>query len=662
MKHRSLLFLSLLTLIFLAFTSPLGQAAAQEATATPSEVPLATETPAPTETPVPSNTPAPTETPYPTATFTPEPTNTPISTNTPSPTPSSTPLPSPYITQGSVPELIGVGGGFYQLRYDFFYFSSPSSFSYSLPTGMEQTSLLNTSTTCNGTWSAPHGGTVFSLTNFTTTSPSGCKVLVLVHHLQPGVYQLPALTVTQGGTPVASSPGGGIVKAFLPATLTVHANPTSVTIGQMIDVIYIIRNPNTFSSMTVMAETDKLGGFSYVSQTPVTSCSYSHIDQFDGGQFLQGLVIPPSSSCHVTYKQIANTAGSWLHDSTRVYPNYPNWLSITYASFYPTVVVSVPTATSTPTETLTPTATATPTNTATSTNTPTETAIPTATDTPTETATPTSTYTPTATDTPTEIPTSTPTETPTNTPTAIGPLTATTKFSIGLFSGPGNGSCYSYIGGLSNGETVTLLGRALRVCPASTTEYSYYVRRSTGEEGWAYGPNLNLPAGVETLPNLTPPATNTPTPSPTIALTATATDVPTETHTPTPTSVIPTDVPTATATATPTLVPTATYTPTLTPTAGGLTATTKFTGVMFSGPGNISCYSNVGSFPGNETVTLLGRALRVCPASATAYSYYVRRANGAQGWIAGTTLNLPAGVETLPNLSAPATNTPTPTP
>jgi hypothetical protein len=90
-----------------------------------------------------------------------------------------------------------------------------------------------------------------------------------------------------------------------------------------------------------------------------------------------------------------------------------------------------------------------------------------------------------------------------------------------------------------------------------------------------------------------------------------------------------------------------------------LTATTKYSAALFSGPGNISCYSNIGGAPGNTTLTLLARTMAVC-GSVGSYYYYVRLPSGAQGWMPATVLNLPPGVETLPPMSPPATNTPTP--
>jgi hypothetical protein len=631
----------LLTLLFLVFSNPVGYATAQE------------ETPAPTETPVPTDPPPPTETPLPPPTETPLPTNTPspVPTNTASPTatytPSATPLPPPYITQGTLPDRVGVPNSHYSLHYQFYYFTSPSSFTYTLPTGMQIENLpeLNPQTTCNGSFSAPGGGTTFSLTDFTTTSNSGCMVALSVHHVQPGIYEMPALVVTQSGNTYSSGPGD-TVRAYLLPTLTVTANDTQVLKGQMVEFTYTVYNPNSFDAIDVMLQTDLVTGFSYVSPTPLTNCTYSQIVQFPSGQEVRNLIVPALGTCILTYQQIAGVQGTWPHAPSRVHAFYGTGVGTAGAPSYPTIVVTLPTAT--PSATFTPTdiATETPTFTATPTDLPTETPTntPTATFTSTPTETPTSTHTATPTNTPTDVPTSTP----------VGPLTATTKFTGALFSGPGNGSCYSSLGGFPANETVTLLGRALRVCPASTTLYSYYVRRPNGAEGWIAGTTLNLPPGVESLPNVSAPATNTPVPTATQPLPPTATLIPSPTNVPTESP-----LPTATFTPSPTLTPTMTYTPTIAPTAGGLTATTKFTGALFSGPGNGSCYSSLGGFPGNETVTLLGRAQRVCPAS-TAYSYYVRRPNGAEGWIAGTTLNLPAGVESLPNMSAPATNTPTP--
>jgi hypothetical protein len=133
------------------------------------------------------------------------------------------------------------------------------------------------------------------------------------------------------------------------------------------------------------------------------------------------------------------------------------------------------------------------------------------------------------------------------------PLTATAKWGIALFSGPGNITCYSNIGFVAAGEEVVLLARAMQVCPSTFPDYWYLVRRSNGAEGWVRGSQLNLPNGVETLPTLTPPATITPTPTRTPGPTRTPTRTPTITRTPTATR---TNTPTWTP-----VPPTATWTP-----------------------------------------------------------------------------------------------------
>ncbi|MBZ0281796.1 MAG: hypothetical protein K8L97_13740 [Anaerolineae bacterium] len=366
----------------------------------------------------------------------------------------------------------------------------------------------------------------------------------------------------------------------------------------------------------------------------------------------------------------------------------------------PTYTPSI-TMTKTPTKTPTPTMSATytplpPTATSTSTNTPTPTETATYTPSPTETPT----NTPTFTSSPTETPTNTPTITPTASPT---PLTAITASTGGMFSGPGNIYCYNYIGGVAEAETVVLLGRAENQCGPYYVEWFYLVRRSTGEEGWVMEHVLDLPTGYETLPVLMPPATHTPTttptvtatftPSPTATLTptntptstptdtATYTPTPTETSTftPSPTATLtptntptntftPTNTPTNTATFTPSPTNTATYTPsptdtpTNTPTATPepLTATTIYTAGLFNGPGNIYCYNHIGGLSKNETVILLGRAENQCGPYYVEWFYLVRRSNGEEGWVMEHILTLPTGIETLPVLTPPATNTPNP--
>jgi hypothetical protein len=183
-------------------------------------------------------------------------------------------------------------------------------------------------------------------------------------------------------------------------------------------------------------------------------------------------------------------------------------------------------------------------------------------------------------------------------------LTATTKYTTALFSGPGNISCYNSLVGLPAGETLTLIGRAPGVCAPYPGHQYFYVRRANGTEGWAYDSTLNLPPGANDLPVLPPPPTNTPVPA--------------------------------------------------------LTATTKYTTALFSGPGNITCYSNIAPLAGGETLTLLGRAPGVCAPYPGQYYYYARRANGTEGWAYGPVLNLPPGAQNLPLMTPPPTNTPTP--
>jgi len=348
--------------------------------------------------------------------------------------------------------------------------------------------------------------------------------------------------------------------------------------------------------------------------------------------------------------------------ASQLYPAVPTQPTVT---FTPT-----PTASRTPTPgpspTRTPTRTPGPTNTPAPTKTPTKTPTPlppTATSTPTVTLTftpsPSATYTPeptstpTNTSTPTDVPTEMPTETPTNTPepptstpTPAGLITITLSTG-GLFSGPGNIYCYNFIGGVAEAETVVVLGRAENQCGPYYVEWYYLVRRSTGEEGWVMEHVLNLPTGYETLPILTPPATNTPTSTSTLAAT----------YTSTPTA-------TLTTTAIPTNTPEPTSTPTNTPTASPepFTTTTVSTGGMFSGPGNIYCYNYIGGVAEAETVVLLGRAENQCGPYYVEWYYLIRRSNGEQGWVMEHVLNLPTGYETLPILTPPATHTPTSTP
>jgi hypothetical protein len=736
-------------------------------TETPTDIPP-TSTPFPTATSTPTVTRTPTKYPTPTPSRTPTrvPSSTPGPTNTPRPTFTRTPTLAPAsVTLHDLPGIVGVPDSHYQFSFRFSYIYPPASFTYTLPVGMALSSQLPTTKTCNGTLSAPVGSQTISLTNFYTIGATPCEVVIGVHHYQPGVYNLPALVVTRSSSTVAVSPTG-TVKAFLPPTFTITASQSSVAVGDVVDLVYTVGNPNSFEPLLVTMQADLLDGFTYVSQTPDTACTYTSLDQYPSQQVVYGLSVPASGSCTLTYQQQAVTVGTWQHDASQVGFNPPASPVFVSAPSYPSVEVVAASVTLTPSDT--------------------------------------------PTDEPTATPTDVPTDEPTATPTPIV-LTATTKYSAALFSGPGNISCYSSIGGAPGNTTVTLLARTTAVC-GGVGNYYYYVRLPNGTQGWMSAVVLNLPPGVETLPPMSPPATNTPTlpptwtPTPTPTLTPTSTPVVgtggglqgeyfnnvdftgltlvrtdgtinfnwgngspgnpigpdtfsvrwtgyvqprfSETYTftlvsddgvrlwvdnqliienwtvhgaqvdigtitlnagqlydikleyfeqgglatvqlgwsspsqqaeiipqnylyapanslPTSTPVLPTATSTATATVTKTPTPppstwTPTQPPTATPSPPALIATTKYNTALFSGPGNVACYSNIGAVQGNVTVTLLARTTAVCGAVGS-YYYYVSLPSGAQGWMAGVVLNLPPGVETLPPMTPPATNTPTAT-
>lgn len=222
-----------------------------------------------------------------------------------------------------------------------------------------------------------------------------------------------------------------------------------------------------------------------------------------------------------------------------------------------------------------------------------------------------------------------PTNTPSATPTTVSPtetsiaptptdifLWATTDQVTVLFNGPGNITCYSRVGSpIPANQSVVVLGRAPSVCGPGT--YFYYIQYA-GTIGWTFESSLTLPDGVDNLPMPTPAPTNT-----------------------------------------------ATSTPTATPSAypDVLTATTKATGatVLFEGPGNTTCYDRTyETIPSSSTVTLIGRAPKVCGPGT--YFYYVSYEGGIEGWTFESSLQLPWGVESLPILTIPPTITPTLTP
>jgi len=200
----------------------------------------------------------------------------------------------------------------------------------------------------------------------------------------------------------------------------------------------------------------------------------------------------------------------------------------------------------------------------------------------------------------------------TTTPTSSDSLTATTKFTVALWMGPGNIGCYENDGGLQANETVTLLEQASNCADPLSTFYK--VRDSDGNEGWVLGDALNLPDDVDTLPELSVSESSTPTPT---AIPSVHSDA--------------------------------------------LTAEVAGTGnrLLFDGPGIINCYDRVGIAPGGETVTLLGRASTVCGHSYTEYFYYIRLDDGTEGWTFESSLDLPSDVDSLPILTPVATNTPT---
>jgi hypothetical protein len=378
-----------------------------ESTSTNTPTTIETETPLPTATePPPTETPTPTFTPLPSATPTWTPTNTrtrtPTRTFTPSRTRTPTPTPRPpYFAKVFNGTDVGVGRTFH-LQYTLISFLTWSAFTDQLPVGMVISGELTSYSGCGGSLTAQPGSRNISLNNFQANSSWGCSVVIYVKATPGGVYVLPPNVVKQNGSVVATS-NSATVRVYDPPTFTIAISASPVLVGEQVDVIYTVNNPNSFGSMLTSFSTRVLPGFALVSSTPSSiSCSYSSMTQYATGVSLTGLSVPAGQSCTVVHPQRAFTPGTWQHDYASVLSHINE---TSYPANRPTVTVLSPTATPTATATAIETPTPIPTDTPQPTATEPPTLLPTATEAP-----------PTATETtlpPTEVPTETSTATPT---------------------------------------------------------------------------------------------------------------------------------------------------------------------------------------------------------------------------------------------------------